>query len=209
MGLSIRPSGKERDERPLPLYESVELGSAESADGAQFTVKEGLDAELIKQLRERALDLSDTELQKTSDYERFGKGAYEDWYASKERTMFALVEKETGALAALAWFGPKPLGRKSMKHLSEEERKENEREMDSGSWHTVVYRSYAPYRGKGLMKDFIRFCTEEYGKRHPGMKLWAGIFAANPASMGLATALGFKVSEDSASDADETIMVKE
>src|SRR5690349_9359568 len=114
MGLLIRPSGKERDKRPLPVYESVTLGSAEGSDGTHFVIREGLDASLIAQLREHSLDLADTELQKTSDYERFGKGSYEDWYASKERTMFALVEEESGALAALAWFGPKPLGRKSM-----------------------------------------------------------------------------------------------
>jgi RimJ/RimL family protein N-acetyltransferase len=80
--------------------------------------------------------------------------------------------------------------------------------MDSGAWHTIVYRSYAPFRGKGLMKDFIQFTMDIYQGLYPGSKLWAGIFSANPASIGLAVALGFKVYEQGA-DGGETLMVKE
>ena len=184
------------------------LAIAVAENGERFTIQEGLSADLVHQLRERSLDRSDTELAKTSDYERFGKGSFDDWYASKERTLYALIS-DTGMLAALAWFGPKPLGRKSAKHLSEQERSEDERTMDSGGWHTIVYRSYPPFRGKGLMTDFVRFAMEEYIRVHPGIRLWSGIFAHNPASMGLAKKLGFVVSEEHSNEGGETILVKE
>lgn len=208
MGLLIASAESGASGR-LALGESRKIASATSADGSVFSIVEGLDENLIAQLRERSLDLSDTELQTTSDYARFGTGSYADWFASKERTMFALVSAD-GALAALAWFGPKPLGRKSMKHLSTEELSQNEKAMDSAGWHTIVYRSYAPYRGKGLMTDFVRFAMETYQARYPGSKMWAGIFSNNPASLGLTKKLGFIVDE-SASDGDsaETILVKE
>lgn len=209
MGLSISAHTPSRDTRKLPLFESREIGKAFGTTGTAFVIREGLDASGINQLKKHSLDTSDAELQKTSDFERFGKGSYEDWYRSKERTLFALIEENTGTLAALAWFGPKPLGRKSMKHLSADERAEDERAMDSHNWHTIVYRSYPPFRGTGIMKDFVRFCMDTYLKRHPKAKLWAGIYGANPASIGLATGLGFAIRESSGSDTEETIMVKE
>lgn len=209
MSLAIHTFPVARDAHPLPVRGSVLLAEAVSSDETSFEIVEGLSETLIAQLRERSLDAGDEELKNTSDYERFGKGSYEDWYASKERTLFALVEKKSGVLAGLTWFGPKPLGRKSMKHLSETERAENKREIDSGNWHTIVYRSYAPFRGKGLMKDFVRFSMETYMARHPDGKMWAGIFAENPASAGLATALGFNVLEKEKTDTGEIIMVKE
>lgn len=170
----------------------------------------GLDEDLVAQLKKYSLNTSDGELQKTSDLMRFGAGSYADWYASKERTMFALVEEGSGTLAALAWFGPKPLGRKSMKHLSEEERARDERAMDSGAWHTIVYRSYPPFRGTGLMTSFLVYVMDVYLKCYPGSKLWAGIYADNPASIGFATKLGFKaVEEVSNKNANETILVRE
>ena len=209
MGLSISALTTTRDAKPMPLGESVELAEATSTGGAVFLLREGLDASLIQQLKNYSFNVSDAELQRTSDFERFGKGSYEEWYGSKERTMFALVQKNTGTLAAIAWFGPKPLGRKSMKHLSEDERAEDERLMDADNWHTIVYRSYPPFRGTGIMKDFVRFCMDAYVRRHPDAKLWAGIYGANPASISLATGLGFTAHESSGSDTEETIMVKE
>jgi RimJ/RimL family protein N-acetyltransferase len=190
------------------LYETNILATAENADGVRFNIVEGLSEKMAKELKKHSLDTTDTELQKTSDHERFGKGSYEEWYTSKERTLFALVHAETEELAALAWFGPKPFGRKSAKHLSSEERSQDERLLDSGAWHTIVYRSYAPFRGKGLMKDFVRFCTEKYLGRNPGGKLWAGIYSENPASIGLAKALGFTIAEEGRGT-NETLMVKE
>ncbi len=209
MPLAVTPLAEGSAEQ-LPLYESRTLANATRIDGTRFRIVEGLDRERVRQLKERALDESDTELRKTSDYDRFGMGSYEDWYASKERTMFALLEERSGALAALAWFGPKPLGRKPRRHLSEEARAEDERTMDTDGWHTIVYRSYAPYRGKGLMTDFVRFTMDTYEKTHPGAKLWAGIFSHLPGSMELAKKLGFTISESlSDGDSNETILIKQ
>jgi hypothetical protein len=105
------------------------------------------------------------------------------------------VHEQSGQLAALVWFGPKPLGRKSLKHLSQSERAEDERAMDAENWHTIVYRSYNPFRGQGLMKQFVRMTMEVYLRSFPDARLWAGIYADNPASEGLAKALGFTVDE--------------
>lgn len=206
MALAITPK-KTLEYLPLALYECVPLATAESGEGKSFCITAGLDENLVAQLKKFSLDLGDTELQKTSDHMRFGEGSYAEWYSGKDRTLFALVEKETKALAAIAWFGPKPLGRKSMKHLSQEERAEDERLMDSGDWHTIVYRSYPPFRGKGLMTPFLTYVMDIYMKHYPNAKLWAGIYAENEASKAFATRLGFKVLEE-ATHGDETIMIK-
>ena len=177
--------------QPLSLFESRIIGTMKSEDGETFSITIGLNQEIVNQLKERSLDTTDEDLQKnTSDYQRFGTGSYEEWYA-KDRTPFALVNQK-GSLAALAWFGPKPLGRKSLRHLSDVElKKENEQE--KGVWHTIVYRSYAPYRGKKLMVPFMRFAIGEYKKQYPEAKLWAGVSTDNVGSLALAQRLGFKV----------------
>ncbi len=175
---------------PLPLYASHKIGAIQSKDNQSFDVWAGLSREMAAELKERSLDTSDEELQKnTSDYKRFGEGSYEEWY-SKERTPFALLDAH-GRLAALVWFGPKPLGRKSLKYLSEEELKK-ETKQEKGEWHTIVYRSYRPYRGKGLMTPFARFCIDAYRAQYPGVKLWAGLSTENEGSMALAQKLGFR-----------------
>jgi RimJ/RimL family protein N-acetyltransferase len=175
---------------PLPLYEKHGLGTLQSKNGDDFIVSIGLDRDLVSQLKERSRDMSDVDLQKnTSDLKRFGGDSYEDWYA-KERTPYALTDKN-GTLAALAWFGPKPLGRKSLRFLSEEELAK-ESQQEKNEWHTIVYRSYAPFRGIGIMTPFVRFSMDDYKKRYPGAKLWAGISTDNPSSMALAAKLGFK-----------------
>ena len=182
-------------ELAIPIYTSVHLGTFQKNNN-EFHIVAGLDRELIRQLRERSLDESDLDIQKnTSDKTRFGpEGAYEAWYG-KGRTPFALVHKKSGALAALAWFGPKPLGRKSLRYLSDEELREESSQKET-EWHTIVYRSYAPYRGTGLMTPFMRFAIDEYLKFYPEAKLWAGLSTENPASIALATKLGFKKSPE-------------
>ncbi|HVM73318.1 MAG TPA: hypothetical protein VMU13_00335 [Candidatus Paceibacterota bacterium] len=193
---------------PIPIYTSTRIGSMRGKDGEQFVIVAGLDSDLVAQLKERSLDETDEEIQhNTSDRQRFGEGSYEEWY-TKDRVPFALVEKTSGKLAGLAWFGPKPLGRKSLKHLSEEERTQDERTMDADNWHTIVYRSYRPFRGTGLMKPFVRFCMDTYCSIYPHANIWAGIYADNPASHALSEGLGFTVLE-TASDAasHETVMV--
>jgi hypothetical protein len=194
---------------PLPLYASVLIGKLTGRDGDRFSGFVGLNKEMVGLLKEKSRDESDKEIQQnTSDRMRFGEGSYEAWY-SKNRTPFALINDAGGALAALVWFGPKPLGRKSLKHLSKEERVQDERTMDSGDWHTIVYRSYVPFRGKGIMTPFTRFAMDSYCRAFPQAKLWAGVYANNPASVGLATRLGFKILEEhSDGDSHETIMVQ-
>jgi len=195
---------------PIPIYSSTRIGSMRSRDGEAFTIFAGLELDQVRQLRAYSLDESDEEIQKnTSDRQRFGEGSYDEWY-SKGRVPFALVHDKTGVLAAITWFGPKPLGRKSLKHLSPEERAQDERLLDAGDWHTIVYRAYDPYRGKGLMKAFVKFTMDAYRTAYPDSKIWAGIYAENPASRGLVERLGFKMREDlSDATSHETVMVWE
>ena len=179
---------------PLPLYDSETVDEMTSKDGGRFHVVVGLNRELVELLKEKSLDVHDVAVQKfTSDKKRFGEGSYEEWYA-KERTPFALIDSKTGALAAVAWIGPKPLGRKSLKYLSETELKE-EAHQKKGEWHTLVYRSYAPFRGKGLMTAFLIQVIGIYAQQYPTAKLWVGMSAENVASTALATKLGFKKEE--------------
>lgn len=176
---------------PLPIFETCDVGAITAGTSNDaFKLMIGLDANIVAQLKEKSLDLLDTDLQNnTSDYERFGKGSYEEWYA-KGRTPFALIHEKTGALAALVWFGPKPLGRKSLKHLTPEERAK-EKDVREDVWHTIVFRAYHPFRGQGLMTPFAKKAIEIYKAYFPEAKLWAGINAGNAGSIALAEKLGF------------------
>lgn len=188
MEIAIEPS-KLPQTVPLRLFEKIFIGSAEN-NGESFDVYMGLDEDLATQLREFSLDLLDTALQEnTSDFARFGEEGYEKWY-SKGRVPFALVHRESGAMAALVWFGPKPLGRKSFKHLSQTER-ESENLVSSDEWHTIVFRSYPPFRGTGIMRKFVEATTTVYENYFPGAKIWAGISRTNPASLALAEKLNY------------------
>jgi len=180
---------------PLPIYTLVALATAKGNNGEEFEIVAGLERHLVDELKRNSLDESDEELQKnTSDRKRFGEGSYEEWY-SKNRTPFGLIHKKTGALVAIVWLGPKPLGRKSLRYLSEEElKKENEQKIDK--WHTLVYRSYNPFRGKGLMKDFARFAMKIYSESEPDAHYWVGFNQENKASIALASSLGFTLSEE-------------
>jgi len=192
---TIAPIETEEFSLPLPLFGTIKIGTLVSQEGEEFTMWIGADKEVVGELKEKSLDEGDTDIQKnTSDRKRVGEGSYEEWY-SKDRTPFALVHTATKQLAAFVWFGPKPLGRQSLKYLSEEEQKK-ELEQKEDVWHTLVYRSYAPHRGKGLMTDFVRFATEKYKEHYPKAKLWVGMGADNAGSIGLATKLGYQRRED-------------
>lgn len=196
------------DTLPLPLFTSVSIGEMTGKTGETFDVVIGLDEERVAQLKKYSLDMSDKDLQEnTSDHARFGEGSYEEWYA-KGRTPFALIHKASGTLAALIWLGPKPLGRKSLKHLSPEERAQDETRMDSGNWHTIVFRAYNPYRGQGLMKGFALKSIEIYKHYFPAARIWAGINAKNAASIALAEKIGLH-KEESVSDEGWTAMVSD
>lgn len=180
---------------PLGLYESVPIADAVSKDGDSFIVVAGLDRHMAEQVKHYSLSEDDLELQEnTSDKKRFGEGSYEEWY-SKSRTPFALIHEGSDSLTAICWFGPKPVGHKSLKYLTDEER-EAEKKLDAENWHTISYRSYNPFRGKGHMRGFVQFCIETYLKAYPDAKLWAIFNGKNEGSIGLAQKLGFSQRPD-------------
>ncbi len=189
-GSMLTPLSRPPIRLPLSLFEMVPIGELVSRDGEAFIMHIGADERVVEQLKKKSADHNDTEIQKnTSDLKRFSEGSYEDWF-SKNRTPFTLIHTETGDLAAFVWFGPKPLGRPSLKYLSEEEQKK-ELEQKENVWHTVVYRSYEPFRGKGIMGDFVHFCMQVYKENFPDAKFWVGMSADNEVSAGLASRLGF------------------
>jgi len=160
-------------ELPLPVYASHTIGSMRMSDGTALSVVFGLSKEMAEALKAHALDDTDEELQKnTSDRARFGTGSYEDWYA-KDRYPFALVT-DTGALAALIWLGPQAFPGE-----------------EAGEWDTMAFRSYVPYRGKGIMTPFGRFAIQTYLALKPGHRIWLETDATNAAAIGLYEKLGF------------------
>ena len=159
---------------PLPIYKTIHIADAINKDGEEFSILVGLDEKLVSQLTKYSRDLSDLELQKnTPDIERFAEGAYKSWY-EKIRTPFAIVHKNTDILAAFVWLGPR--------HLDYQE----------GDWHTVGWRSYNPWRGKGIMKDFAGFVINFYLKYFPNVRLWITTKEENAGSLRLAETLGFQ-----------------
>ncbi|MBV9159872.1 MAG: hypothetical protein JO019_04720 [Candidatus Kaiserbacteria bacterium] len=164
----------------IPLYASIALGKLRAKTGEFFTIVAGLTEDLAAQLKARALDQSDTELQsKTSDHERFGLNSYEEWY-SQGRVPFALVD---GAqqLAALIWFGPKPVPTDSEQTITD----------ISGDWDTTALRSYIPHRGKGLMRPFFNFAWNAYHRLAPERRLWMQTNQDNVQVLALTEKLGF------------------
>lgn len=172
---------------PLPIYESVHIADAVNRDGEEFKILAGLDKSLVEQLKKYSLDESDTELQKTKDKHRFGEKPYEEWY-QKTRTPFALIHKKTGALAAAVWFGPKPLH-------------------EGCKCHSVGWRSYLPFRGTGIMKNFADFSINFYLQYIKTKYIWARIRPDNEGSIKLAKGLGFEKDENYSS-LDFIIMTK-
>jgi RimJ/RimL family protein N-acetyltransferase len=156
---------------PLPIYESIKIG-----EQGDFDVVVGLDKNLAEQLKKYSLDDTDIDLQKnTRDRKRFGEGSYEDWY-KKIRTPFSLIHKGTGAMAGIVWFGPEPAH-------------------EGCTCHTSAFRSYAPFRGKGIMKGFAKFAMDFYLEQSPNTNLWAEVKKGNTASLNLLSYLGFTVDE--------------
>jgi RimJ/RimL family protein N-acetyltransferase len=182
----------------LPLYEVLSLAEACSKSNEEFLLIVGMNQEQVQRLKELSLDETDTALREnTSDHQRFGQGSYEEWYA-QSRTIFSLIHKDTGDLAAITWFGPKPLGKKSLKHVVGQEAILEQDVQDN--WHTISYRCYPRFRGQGIMKPFVAFCLDAYSQEFPQAKFWAGMHSANAASDGLALSLGFEPCQ-AASDA--------
>lgn len=184
---------------PLGLFETAAIGSVETDSGQTFRLQIGLDQDGAAKLRELSLADDPALRENTSDYERFGKGSYEEWY-SKGRTAFVLLDN-AGSIAALISYGPKPLGRKSLKHLSpEEQAREMESAKEAGDWHTIGFRSYPPYRGVGIMTGFAKATLDVYKRYFPSARIWAGINGTNAGSIRLCEKLGFTKDESISSD---------
>lgn len=171
---------------PLSIYHSIRIADAIGKDGEEFDVVIGLEKKYAEQLKQLSLSESDIDLQKnTGDKVRFGENKYEDWYA-KNRTPFCLIHKQTDALAALVWFGPLPLFK------------------DNNNWHTAGWRSYPPFRGKGVMKNFVSLGMDIYTQKlrdiKPDIKLWIAIKQGNTSSYNLALMLGFQILEEVTDD---------
>jgi RimJ/RimL family protein N-acetyltransferase len=188
---------------PLPIYKSVHVADGIGKDGSEFDLNVGLEEKQAEQLRRLSADTSDTDLQNfTGDMKRFVEGSYDHWY-KKNRSIFALVHKQSGDLAAVIWFGPKPLGKKSIKFGGQDEH------TTESDWHTISFRSYPQYRGKGIMKNFSTFAIDTYRSHFPRVKFWTGTDDRNAAFIRLITDLGFTVDEEHSDLPDHwLIMVK-
>jgi hypothetical protein len=174
---------------PLPIYHSAHLADAIGKDGEEFSVFIGMEKKYAEQLRQLSLDADDEQLQNnTGDKKRFGEGSYKDWYG-KNRTPFCLIHKQSDALVAIIWLGPKPL-------FSNET-----------NWHSVGWRSYNPFRGKGLMRNFAKFAMDIYIKNFPDIKFWITTRRENIGSAKLATSLDFQILEEASNNAS-LVMVK-
>lgn len=185
---------------PLPIFISVHIADA-VCEQEEFKVLVGLEKKYVEQLKRLSLDESDVDLQNnTGDRRRFGEGSYEEWY-EKDRTVFALVHKKTDKLAAIIWFGPKSLGKKSIKFGQEE------KDVIQNDWHTAVWRCYPSFRGKGLMKDFTLFAMDIYKKQFQNIGFWAGMDNRNSAMIGLSSKLGFEIDEENSDLASNWLVV--
>lgn len=186
---------------PLPIFTSVHIADAISRDGDEFDLFVGLDKKYADQLRELSSDENDANLQNfTGDRRRFVEKTYEHWY-KKNRTPFALIHKQSDALAAIIWFGPKPLGKKSIKFSGTEEGK-----MES-DWHTISFRSYPNFRGKGMMKNFAKFVIDFYKRYFINIKFWTGTDDRNNAFTKLITDLGFETDEKTSDLAEHWLIM--
>ncbi|HEY4513591.1 MAG TPA: hypothetical protein VJH06_03725 [Candidatus Paceibacterota bacterium] len=188
---------------PLPIFNSLHIADAICQRGDEFDVLVGMEKKYAEQLKQLSEDESDVDLQNyTGDKERFVVGSYEDWY-KKNRTPFILVHKQTDTLAAIIWFGPKPLGKKSMKFGSNDERK-----IDS-DWHTVSFRAYPLFRGRGMMVNFTKFVFDIYRKHFPNSVFWTGSDDRNTVFLKFISELGFKIDEENSDlQAHWQVMIK-
>lgn len=194
---------------PLPIYKSIHMADAVNENGEQFKIFVGMDKKMVIELKKLSSDETDTELQKnTSDFKRFYEEGYQKWY-KKGRTPFALMHNRTNNLAGIIWLGPKLLGRKSRKHLSAKQLMEDESKLDARNWHTISYRSYLPFRGKGLMGSFGKFVVDFYLKKFPNIKLWTSTNNENTTGTAYASSLGFKLNEEvSDREANWLVMIR-
>ncbi len=186
---------------PLPIFTSIHIADAISKDGDEFDLLVGLEKKYAQQLKELSEDESDVDLQNfTGDRRRFVEKTYEHWY-KKNRTPFGLIHKQTDTLAAIIWFGPKPLGKKSIKFGGKEEGKTD------SDWHTISFRSYPNFRGRGMMKNFGKFVIDFYKRYFINIKFWTGTDDRNNAFTKLITDLGFETDEKTSDLAEHWLIM--
>lgn len=177
---------------PPPLYSSTVCGVLEHKEFGRLNIQYGLTRELIAQLTQKSLDLTDDELHRhTSDYLRFGVGSYEEWYA-KGRHPFALTNKEQ-ELAALVWFGPST----SPACIDSD--------VPPQLWDTIAFRAYAPFRGRGLIKRFSEKVLSVHDALYPERPIWLHTRNGNVVAQSLYENLGFVVR---GSDDTNTMMTR-
>lgn len=166
---------------PLPIFTSVPVARLVDDSGEQYAILAGVPEEIAQELRARSLDATDEALQSnTRDRERFGPdGSYEAWY---EKGRFPLVLlNATNQLAAIAWYGRSPVPTDSAQPID-----------TAGEWDTAGYRAYGTFRGRGLMRPFIRFTLELHGDLFPGKKVWIETNADNTAGRRVFEGAGFR-----------------
>ncbi len=178
---------------PLALGEAHQVATLTTEEGEVFFLHAGLDAEMIRVFAEKSCDTTDTELMKTSDYKRFCKGSYAEWYA-KERYPFVLLSRDK-ELAGIVWLGPKEVpvvaGFSSAENI----------------WDTFAIRTYMPFRGKRLARPFASTALEIYRTLRPGRKIWLETDSENTGARALYTKLDFK--EIGYTDTNRIVMVLE
>lgn len=178
---SVVPHGE-----PPPIFSSTFVAWLACPGLDRLSVQYGLDTHAVSKLRDKSLNRDDVELaNNTSDKRRFGDGSYERWYA-KSRYPFVLTDQDH-ELAGLIWFGPEPVP--------------NGVQLDQGAlvqeWDTIAFRSYPPYRGKGIMTAFSLMLLKLHKTMRPGRGLWLETRPHNKAGIALYRKLGFSaVGED-------------
>ena len=73
---------------------------------------------------------------------------------------------------------------------------EGEQSDPADNWHTIVFRSYPPFRGKGLMKNFALFAMDIYKKHFPNAIFWLGTNDMNKGMRKLGSELNFEPDEN-------------
>lgn len=165
--------------KEMPLFATARIAGFENG-GHVYAITLGFSEDVAQSLIAHAKDESDDALRAfTGDAERFASlDSYANWYR-KDRTAFALIEEKTEALAACIWFG-------------EKEPPVAVPQQEGRTYHTASFRSYPPYRGKGLMKPFARFVLDTYQKQFGDVCIWLSTSEDNTVALGLYHALGFK-----------------